>query len=62
MHFSFITDLGGKEVLEDTEVFNLEFNDEWLLLVEAESGEAGEGRCFVEHVKVSEGELLLNTL
>ena len=37
---SLIADLGSKEVLEDTEVVNLEFDDKWLFLVEAETCEA----------------------
>lgn len=57
MH-SLIADLGSEEVLEHSEVVDLELDDEGLLLVEAQAGEARDGGGFVEHVEVAEGELL----
>lgn len=59
---SFVADLWGKEVLEDTEVLDLEFYNEGLLLVKAESCEAAQSGCLVEHVQVSQSELLLYSL
>jgi hypothetical protein len=50
MAWSFITNLGSEEILEDSEIVDLEFDDERLLLMKTESCEAAEGGCLVEHV------------
>ena len=60
--YSFIRDLGSEEVFQHSEVVDLEFNDEGLLLMEAESGEGAQGGGLVEHVQISESELLLDWL
>ncbi len=60
--YSLITDLRSKEVFKDSEVFNLEFNYEWLFLMKTKSGKTGKSGGFVEHIEISESELLLNTL
>ncbi len=59
---SLIADLGSKEVLEDSKVVDLEFDDERLFLVEAEAGEARNSGSLVEHVEVAEGKLLSHGL
>jgi len=59
---SLIADLGSKEVLENAEVVNLEFDDKGLFLVQAETGKARNSGGLVEHVEVSEGKLLSDRL
>ena len=55
---SLIADLRSKEVLEDTEVVDLEFDDQGLFLVQAEAGKARDSCRLVEHVEVTKGKLL----
>jgi len=59
---SLVSDLGGKEVLEYSELIDLELHDQALFLMKTETSEARYGGCFVEHVEVAEGELLGNRL
>ena len=55
---SLVSNLGGQEVLEHSELIDLELHDEGLFLVEAETSEVGDGSSLVEHIEVAEGELL----
>ena len=59
---SLIADLRSEEVLEDSEVVDLELNDEGLLLMEAQPCKVRDGCCLVEHVQVAESELLAHWL
>ena len=59
---SLIRDFGSQEVLKDSKVLNLEFNNKRLFLMKAESGEVGDCGSRVEHVEISEGELLSHWL
>lgn len=61
-HFSFLLDYGGlsgpslfsdlwsQVVLEHAELIDLELDNEGLLVVEAQSGEIGEGGGFIEQI------------
>jgi len=55
---SLVTDLWCEVVLENAERLDLEFGDQWLLLVEAEARERRKIAGFVEQVQVVQGELL----
>jgi hypothetical protein len=57
---SLVADLWSQVVSEDTELIDLEFSDQWLLLMEAETCEGGQVTGLVEKVQVVECELLLN--
>ena len=57
---SLVIDLGRQVVLEDAELLNFVLNHEWLLLVQAQARVLRQRRRLVEHVKVANGELLLN--
>ena len=60
MNSSLVVNLGGEVVLEYTELFDLVLNNEGLFVVEAQSGEGGERGGLVEHVQISDGELLVH--
>lgn len=55
---SLIRDLGRQVVLKDSEILDLVFDDEGLLIVQAQSSESGQGGSLVKHVKVANCELL----
>ncbi len=59
---SLIADLRGKEILEDTEVIDLEFDDQGLFLMKAKTCEARKSGGLVEHVQVAESKLLSHSL
>lgn len=57
---SLIIDLGCKIVLENAELFNLVFDNEWLFCVEAKARKLREWCGFIKHVEVADGELLVD--
>ena len=59
---SLVWDFGGQVVLEDSKGVNSKFNYKGLLLVEAQPGVTRQWGSFIEHIEVSEGELLIYIL
>lgn len=62
MQRSLISNLGSQEVLEYSELIDLELHDEGLFLVKAKAGKVADGSGLVEHVEVAESELLRHRL
>jgi hypothetical protein len=59
---SLVADLGSEVVLKDTELINFVFNNEGLLGVEAETSVGAQRGSLVEHVEVTDSELLVHAL
>lgn len=59
---SLVANLGSEVVSEHAELLDLEFSDQWLLLVEAEAREGREVTGLVEQIQVVQGKLLLDGL